>query len=183
MLTFKILLLAHLLGDFPLQTNRVFRMKLSSHRGLAIHVGIHLIVAYILVQDSWQYVGMLLFLGVTHYLTDWTKVKLQPVGSPQFKGYLVDQLVHFIIIGLIAWWNPTLPSVLPESFLIPAILITAVPALLMTGWVWANDMCQAKKMTDSKMVGWACQRLLPITQQVGWVVAGFVLILLIVPVF
>ena len=183
MITFKILLLSHLLGDFPLQTNRIFRMKLKGHKGLAIHVGIHLIVAFILIQQAWQYGWMFLFLGVTHYLTDWTKVKLQPVGSPQFKGYLVDQVVHLLIISVIAWWLPDLSSTLPEAWLVPAILLTAVPAFLMTWWVWANDRCQAKKKTNSKHVSWACQRLLPITQRVGLVVAGLVLILLIVPVF
>jgi len=97
---------------------------------------------------------------------------------------LVGGIVAVIIgvIGLIAWWIPDLPSVLPVRFLLPAIVITAVPALLMTGWVWANDMCQAQKMEHCKSVKWACQRLLPMSQRVGWVVACFVLMLLVLPV-
>ncbi len=182
MITFKVLLLSHLLGDFPLQTNRIFRMKLSGHKGLALHVVIHLLVAVILIQYAWHYAAALLFLGVSHYLTDWIKVRLQSVDSPQFKGFVIDQIVHLLIIGLIAWRIPDLPSVLPVRFLLPAIMITAVPALLMMGWVWANDMCLAQKMTDCKPVIWACRRLLPISQRVGWVVAGFVLILLVLPV-
>ncbi|KAA3653861.1 MAG: DUF3307 domain-containing protein [Chloroflexi bacterium] len=181
MITFKILLLSHLLGDFPLQTNRIFRMKLSGHKGLALHVAIHLIVAIILIQHAWHYAAVILFLGVSHYITDWIKVRLQPIESPQFKGFVIDQIVHLLVIGLIAWWTPDLPSVLPVRFLLPAIVITAVPALLMTGWVWANDMCQAKKMTHCKYVRWACRRLLPISQQVGWIVACFVLVLLVFP--
>lgn len=182
MITFKILLLTHLLADFPLQTNRIFRMKLSGHKGLALHVAIHLLVASILIQQVWQYVGLLLFLGVSHYLTDWMKVRLQPVDTPQFKGFMIDQMVHLCILGLMSWWEPALLSALPVQFLVPAIVITAVPAFLTTGWVWSNDMCQAEKMTNNKLVGWACRRLLLISQRVGWVVAGIVLVMLFVPI-
>jgi hypothetical protein len=38
MTTFLALWLAHLLADFPLQTNRVFRLKIASNAGLALHV-------------------------------------------------------------------------------------------------------------------------------------------------
>ena len=181
MITFQILLLSHLLGDFPLQTNRIFLMKLSGYKGLALHVAIHILVAVVLIQQAAQYAAVLAFLGVTHYLIDWLKIRLQPAGSPQFKGFVIDQIMHLLVVGLIAMWVPNLPSVLSEQFLPVAILITAVPAFLMFGWVWANDMCQARKMTCCRQVTWACRNLLSLSQHVGWIVAGYVLVMVLLP--
>lgn len=180
MITFKILLLSHLLGDFPLQTNRIVHMKLTGHKGLLLHVAIHLFVSAVLIQHVWQYGGLLLFLGVTHYLIDWTKIRLQPADSPQLKGFVIDQIIHLLTLGLIAQWVSELHSILPVPFLTLAITITAVPAILMAVWVWANDMRQAQNMVNCKLVVWACQRLLPISQCVGWIGVGFVLMMLFI---
>ena len=175
MSTFEVLLLAHLLGDFPFQTNRIFRMKLAGTRGLTLHVAIHLLVAMIIIFNFGRFWLLLLLLGVTHFVTDWIKVRLQRPDDPQLAGFVVDQIVHVLIIWGLALWQPTLPSIFPDAMLIPAILVALIPAVMMLGWVWANDLCQAKKKLDSKTVVWACSRLLPISQWVGWAVVCLVI--------
>src|SRR5690606_27510716 len=74
MTTFLALWLAHLLADFPLQTNRVFRLKIASNAGLALHVAIHLLMTVLLVQQPARHLSLLLVLGVVHFLIDWTKL-------------------------------------------------------------------------------------------------------------
>lgn len=66
MSTFFILLLAHLLADFPLQTNRIFRLKVTSNAGLALHVLIHVAMAALLLRQPAQHLNLLLALGVAH---------------------------------------------------------------------------------------------------------------------
>jgi len=174
MSTFKILLLAHLLGDFPLQTNRIFRMKLAGTRGLVLHVAIHLFVAIIIIPTFWQFWLLLVLLGLTHFLTDWLKLRLQGPDKPQLFGFVIDQIVHISVIIVLSLWQPALPSIFSDALLVPAIVVAMIPAVMMLVWVWANDLCQLNKRIDSKSVIWACSRLLPMSQWVGWVVVGLV---------
>ncbi|MBV7338501.1 DUF3307 domain-containing protein [Chloroflexi bacterium TSY] len=71
---FATLLLAHLLADFPLQTNAVARLKMKGGWGLAPHILIHVAVLALLLQDPIRQGTLLLVLGCTHWLIDWIKV-------------------------------------------------------------------------------------------------------------
>jgi hypothetical protein len=175
MKTLAVLLLAHLIADFPLQTNRVFRMKLAGIRGLYVHTFIHLLTAAFLIRNPWHYWQILLILVVTHFATDWTKIQLQRLDKPFLPGFVIDQIVHILIIILIANWQPNLPSILPMEVIWPIILFVSAPALLMLGWVWANDRCQQHQRPYQRGVQWACRVLLPLSQQVGWVVTAVVI--------
>ncbi len=174
--TFFILLLAHLLGDFPLQTNRIFRMKIAGTQGLLIHVAIHLIVAIILIPSAWQYWMVLFILGISHFFTDWTKVQLQRPSKPFLPGFLIDQGMHILVISLIAIWQPNIPSILPQRVLLPLLIFAILPALLMALWVWANDVYVIKKQINSKKAKWMHQHTLLMSQRVGWSVVALVMI-------
>jgi len=123
MFWFLRLLLAHLLADFPLQTNTIFRLKKRSFWGVFLHVSIFFIlsiifsVPYLKYIYSWIY---LLLLSIFHIYIDWTRVKV----SNKFKEqdnllyFLFDQLEHllslmaiFLLPGskeVIYWENPYL---------------------------------------------------------------------------
>ncbi|MCP5100512.1 MAG: DUF3307 domain-containing protein [Chloroflexi bacterium] len=174
MKTFAVLLLVHLIADFPLQTNRIFRMKLAGIRGLSLHVFIHLLVALFLIPTPWQYGSVLMVLVITHFVTDWTKVQLQRFDKPLLPGFILDQIVHILVIIMIAVWRPNVPSILPMWLIGPVIVFAFVPAFLMMGWVWANDRCQRNQQLGRKGVQWACRALLPMSQKVGWVVTAVV---------
>ena len=167
MTTFLALLLAHLLADFPLQTNRIFRLKVASNLGLALHVLIHLLMAALLLRQPGQHLDLLLMLGAAHFVTDWIKVRFP--GNPQWPGFVLDQVAHLGTIILLSIWQPTVTAVLPLWLMLPLILMVLLPALLMLLWVWANDAQQQSRFQQSQSVNWASNRLLTISRRTGWI--------------
>ena len=163
MTTFAALYLAHLIADFPLQTNRIYKLKIESSRGILLHVAIHLLVASILIEDALAHWSLFLVLGVTHFLVDWVKVHHH--GHRQTPGFLLDQLAHFLTILLLALWQPDLTAVLPLPFLWLGIALIMLPATLVFLWVWATDLIV--DLPENQTVKWACRSLLPIAQYIG----------------
>jgi hypothetical protein len=174
MTTFLVLFLAHLLADFPLQTNHIFRLKIASNLGLALHVLIHMFVAAFLIQQPAQHLDLLLALGITHFVTDWIKLRFS--GDPQWPGFILDQLAHLLAIGLLAVWWPGVTAVFPLWIMLPLILLVLLPANLMLLWVWANDAQQQSRFRQSRSVQWASHRLLPLSQRTGQIAVLLVFI-------
>lgn len=166
MTIFLALWLAHLLADFPLQTNRIFRLKIASNAGLALHVSIHLLMTALLVRQPASYLSLFLVLGTVHFLIDWTKLRLP--GDPQWPGFLLDQLAHLVSLVLLARWWSGVTAVFSPWIMLPLILLVLLPALLMLLWVWANDAQQDTRYQASPSVHWASRRLLTLSQQTGW---------------
>ena len=86
---FTTLLLAHLLGDFPLQTDRIFALKLKGGIYLLPHVLVHVVITAILLRDLGEVWPLLLALGIFHFAIDWFKVTTTLV-SPDI-DFLIDQ--------------------------------------------------------------------------------------------
>ena len=163
MTAFATLYLSHLIADFPLQTNRIYRLKTESNQGILLHVAIHLLVASILVKDSLASWPVLLVLGVAHFLIDWTKLRYP--GRRQTPGFLLDQFAHFLTVALLALWRPELTAVIPLWLTFWAILLILLPATLVFLWVWATDL--RVDLPENHTVKWACRSLLPISQRLG----------------
>lgn len=167
MTLFTTLLFAHLLGDFPLQTNRIFRLKLQGHKGLALHAGIHVLVTAVLIQRFWQYWPFLLSLGIIHYITDWVKIKYS--STMLTPGFILDQFAHIATLFIIALFAPAMTGVLPLWFLIPAIILASIPAFLTLIYIWATDRC-ALEAQPNDQIKWASTKLLPVSQITGWAI-------------
>src|SRR5688572_8341161 len=94
---FVLLLAAHCYGDFLLQTRGMAENK---HRWgpLAAHCGVHVLVAYIVLQQwgAWQ-IPVLLF--ILHGLIDRGKACL----SPTPRAFAMDQLAHVVSLVFVAW--------------------------------------------------------------------------------
>jgi hypothetical protein len=118
---FSRLILAHLLGDFVLQT-RWLVVRKRSPGGLAMHVGIvgvaMLLVAWDRLAVWWPW---LLAILAAHAVTDWTKIHLEArLKLPPIVPFLADQAVHVLIIAAVAAlagasglemaWNETDPG-------------------------------------------------------------------------
>lgn len=172
MTIFATLLLAHLISDFPLQTNRIFRMKMQGSKGLALHAAIHVLVTALLIQNYWQVWPVLLLLGILHYITDWAKLRY--ARNPLTTGFIIDQAIHVITLVFIATLAPQIIPVFPLWFLKPAIVLACIPALLTFVYVWATDRCRASGslnyVSQKGTMQWACTQLLPLSQKTGWLI-------------
>ncbi|MFN2196937.1 MAG: DUF3307 domain-containing protein [Anaerolineales bacterium] len=147
------LILAHLLADFPLQTNLLYELKRSTTAGLWLHSGMHAVTAFLLTGLRWDLWYVWLFLLVSHALTDW--VKLNSKIKKQWVSFLVDQTVHILVMVLIARWQPTLTSALPRGILYPAFALAWLPAILMFLWVYADEVVHDLAQTHSRPPNWA----------------------------
>lgn len=134
------LLLGHLIADFPLQTNWVYKWKSRSSAGVAFHVAIHLGVTALLIRDPLRHWPLLAVLGLAHFVTDWLKLRLP--SSVQTPGFLLDQAAHVAAILLLAGSATEVNVVLPPVLLYPALLYATVPAAMTLTWVFANDVGQ-----------------------------------------
>lgn len=168
--TFVVLLLAHLVGDFPLQTDRIFKLKLAGKRGIALHVMIHVTVLALLLRQPLRQWLLLLALGGVHFLIDWTKLRWQRPQGPEAPGFLLDQVAHMASILLLALAFPAAAARLPLWLMTTAIGLTLVPAAMTFLWVWATDMVRSGKGSGDSAIVWACQKLLPLSQRVGWAI-------------
>lgn len=100
MFWFLRLFLAHLIADFPLQTNKIFEYKKSTPYGVLAHTGIYLIVSALLSLPYLKYIEALIFLfflGISHTYIDLKKVR-KISSKDGIREFLMDQLRHFIIL-------------------------------------------------------------------------------------
>ncbi len=98
------MLLGHFVGDFLLQFNKIHALKFKHGWGLLLHV---LIVVGCLSAFCWPYLGQrnvwifLVFVGTTHYVQDWAKIKFTGKTKRNLFFFLIDQAFHVLFISLI----------------------------------------------------------------------------------
>jgi Protein of unknown function (DUF3307) len=134
--TLTMLLVAHLVADFPLQPDWMIRRK-RQPAILALH-GLVVLAMAVLALGSWPTEVLLILLG-THLAMDAVKVYLlgDSLGS-----FTLDQIVHLLVIlGLAAafphtaaqgWWA-RLPGQLAADYMAGVCLLGGVIASLMVG--------------------------------------------------
>lgn len=116
MTIFETLLLAHLAGDWLLQTEWQAVNKVHSWRALLTHIAIyHVIVLGVLVarfgfRDVYVY-AVVVILAITHAVMDrqrfvewWMRTMRHSVNrsSERWLMIVVDQSIHIILLGLAA---------------------------------------------------------------------------------
>ena len=148
-ITAMALLLAHLLGDFPLQSEWISRNKDSNLRALLLHGGIHYLLAWACLLfftpvSGLSIVNHLLILGyiIIHLLIDKLKCRLtsRKTLPDDAKTFLLDQLVHVAVLAcvvlLLTWdrnqagqlvehvaqWMPTKAHVLEVAIVYVAVV-------------------------------------------------------------
>lgn len=110
--TLVILIVAHLIGDFIAQTDRLAAMKYASKiatkfSALTIHSGIQALLSYILLA-KWSLWMLPIVIFICHFLIDFVKVQLNAKKLP---ALIIDQIAHYISIFLIwAYMLITNPS-------------------------------------------------------------------------
>lgn len=102
------LLLAHVIADFPLQTDGIYRIKTKYAWGVLPHVlicsmmNILALLPYLNNVNAWFAV---LGLGAVHIILDRTKIRVtERIARDNFFQFFLDQLLHVISIWIIAVW-------------------------------------------------------------------------------
>jgi hypothetical protein len=129
------LLFAHLVGDYPLQSEWLIEKKRTMW-GLSLHISIHLALMLLVVGSAvgevWPKIILLIFI---HFLLDFTKSSLA-VRWPKHEAlqYVVDQSIHILSIFLVSRWIESSldPGVMPEN----AIWLIYASGYLLVTYVW-----------------------------------------------
>jgi hypothetical protein len=105
MFLFLKLYLAHLIGDFILQFEELYRLKLKHVYGHVLHVVIHCLVTMIVVFPYLKEPFMWFFIPLTstvHFFQDRLKYKYMEQNKKwYFPIFVVDQIGHFFCIATI----------------------------------------------------------------------------------
>ncbi len=136
---FWILFLAHVIGDFPLQTDSIYQLKKKSFWGVLPHsfictvMNILVLLAFLAKGQTWI---AILFLSVIHTLLDRSKI----VISDKFAGeslfhFLLDQGLHIFSIWIAATWLSA--SIDYYSFQIPILLDNRELVISVTALIFA----------------------------------------------
>ncbi len=103
MFLFIRLLLAHFIGDFPLQLDFVYKLKQKGLKGGIPHA---LIIACCCLAMSWPYLdqpqvwAFIIFVGIVHLIQDSIKLSYS-TPKHSFWTYLLDQAFHAGTIALL----------------------------------------------------------------------------------
>ncbi|MBO9691215.1 DUF3307 domain-containing protein [Chryseobacterium sp.] len=143
------LILAHLLGDFILQPNSWVADK-ENHtlksKFLYLHVLVHTVLSLIFLWDL-QLWWVAILVGITHFIIDAAKLKLQNVKTKKM-WFFVDQLLHVLVIAGISFYfrEFSFGFLQNQEFLkiIMAALFLTAPAsifikILLSSWTPAPD--------------------------------------------
>lgn len=103
------LFLAHLIADYPLQTETMVRVK-KELAGLAFHVALHLVTMLILLfgllgTELTPVIWGVLAVSLSHFGIDfWKSVCSKRWPTWIIGGYLQDQALHLVSIVAVAYW-------------------------------------------------------------------------------
>jgi hypothetical protein len=129
------LFLAHLIGDYPLQSEWLIENKRSLW-GLSLHTAIHLALMLLFIgaasAEAWP---MVIVLASIHFLLDLIKSRLLSRWSERSTLFYVgDQVLHILSIFIVASWieSDIQPVLLPLNNIWPIYAI----AYLMVTYVW-----------------------------------------------
>lgn len=108
MILFLKLLLAHLLGDFFLQSNKwVAEKEMHRHKSAKfyLHILLHFLLIMLFVWDA-AFLPMAMIISVLHGFTDFLKLRFQKNKNRRLFFFL-DQLIHMLVLfsAVVIWEN------------------------------------------------------------------------------
>jgi len=138
-----LLYLGHLLGDYPLQSNWVYKQKIKSFLGGLWHI-LDLLVAYLLCLTPFLYLPQIwtaiLLVLIVHFFQDVAKINFNREMDHERESYFMDQFLHFFFSTLIYFWilfplGHLTPSFGASFYLNPIWIIYAIGLVLVTYFV------------------------------------------------
>ncbi len=127
------LLLAHIIGDFILQTDKMVKSKKWFSSYMLLHIAIVFACTFVL-SGLWK---ISIAIAVLHWLTDSVKAEIQSRSNlKQNLLFAADQLFHFLII-LIAWfWHFSLFDKAFKTISLPFLDYKLSLILLAYAWIY-----------------------------------------------
>ncbi len=158
MTLFLQLFLAHILGDFVLQSNAWVRSKQkkklkSPH--LYLHILLHGALVMVLVWDLSFWLPALIIMG-SHLIIDILRLQL-PAKNKHVVFFLLDQSLHLLVlVGITLWWQGMSISpgfIQSEEFLIYAagIVFVTLPTSVIIRILVSRWYNAAKSSTDDSL--------------------------------
>ncbi len=148
---FYLLLFAHLLGDFPLQSDFVFRKKQKSMMGVLLHVAIFAaaaLVIFIPFLGYWPVWVAILLLSLFHVALDQFKLTIaNSSASDRFLYFIVDQILHFLSLWLAGvWLSKMLLHIPAPSLYQDTRLLIIINSLVIAGFAGSLLLFYMEKM-------------------------------------
>lgn len=112
------LILAHLLGDFIFQPSKLVLWKIKSKYGVFVHVLVHFVVnllilsPFILNGYYWP-IGAAFVVCFAHFWIDQAKISYDLKHDKKVKAFLIDQLMHLLVIMLVYFFVQKMVLSLP----------------------------------------------------------------------
>ena len=109
MVSLKLLLIAHLIGDFFLQPVKLVEQKKNSIKGLIIHTIIYtLMIALVLLLfgNIWEITFWTFLIFISHFAIDCVRIKINKNNKNnniRFYSFVIDQLIHVLILVINAF--------------------------------------------------------------------------------
>ena len=109
MVSLKLLLIAHLIGDFFLQPVKLVEQKKNSIKGLFIHTIIYtLMIALVLLLfgNIWEITFWTFLIFISHFAIDCVRIKINKNNKNNniiFYSFVIDQLIHVLILVINAF--------------------------------------------------------------------------------
>ena len=142
------LLLAHVLGDFVLQSQRVVDGKAAGRLSAYLeHIAVHALLSVLGLAIFTDQLGegqvwlLLVAILISHPLIDWAKTTLKARSEHGLALFLADQALHIAIILIGAAWvsgfalRELIASALPLHHTIALIALGYAIALFGVGWL------------------------------------------------
>ena len=173
------LLLAHLIADFPLQTEWIYQFKCRSSLGVALHAMIHAATVAVFLQNPLRDWPVWLSIFGVHFLIDWLKLHIPTKRLAA--GFLCDQAAHLTSLILVVLLIPGMGIAnISHSMLYLALSAALIPAVSMFLWVYTLDLGGDSAQCQRALVLWGQRQMKSISKQSGLVflclLVGFMIV-------
>lgn len=140
MIVFIKLFLAHLVGDFLLQSNRwVIHKEANRVRSKYVyfHILIHFVLTMLLLWDL-SYWKLALIIAVSHYFIDMAKLYANPLFKQKSILFFIDQFLHLAVLYGCAYYGNVIghtASLIAQIdwAMVTAIVFVSFPAAIIMG--------------------------------------------------
>lgn len=114
------LILAHLLGDFIFQPNKLVLLKSKSQLGIFIHVLIHFVITVLIllpfvVNGYYWLVAVAFAVSFVHFFIDSFKINYDLNHDKKVGPFLIDQLMHLLTMMVAYFFVQNIPLSLPQN--------------------------------------------------------------------